>query len=93
MHASIVPVLGVACDACIYKELLDLLILCLSIPTQFRFAQSCNNGAVGIAQNKCSGNYIQGNIVYSNEMEGITADNQSQGGQVFAHAPRTMYRN
>ena len=46
------------------------------------FVQSSNNKAVGIAQNQCSGNSITGNTASSNGEEGITADNQSNGGQV-----------
>ena len=49
------------------------------------FVQSSNNKAVGIAQNHCSGNSITGNTASSNGEEGITADNQSNGGQVCMH--------
>jgi len=49
------------------------------------FVQSSNNKAVGIAQNHCSGNSITGNTASSNGEEGITADNQSNGGQVCTH--------
>ena len=44
--------------------------------------QASNNREIGIAQNKCNGNSITGNTATSNHLEGITADNQSQGGQV-----------
>ena len=46
--------------------------------------QSSNNQAVGIAQNHCSGNSITSNTATSNGEEGISADNQSQGGQMRA---------
>lgn len=35
--------------------------------------------------NHCSGNFITGNTASSNGEEGITADNQSNGGQVCTH--------
>ena len=49
------------------------------------FVQSSNNQAVGIAQNHCSGNSITDNTASSNGGEGITVDNQSNGGQVCMH--------
>lgn len=53
--------------------------------------QSSKNGKIGIAQNMCNGNFITDNTVTSNQLGGITADNQSQGGQVCHMLSHFLY--